>query len=663
MGGGSKRRIIVVQPSLKFNSLQPAKDAMTSIRNAARRLGLTRNVGINVRLTGAAPLEQEELESVAQGMGLAGLISFCVVVFLLFIGLRSARFVGAVLITLVMGLICTAALATLFVGRLNLISVAFAVLFIGLSVDFGIHYVLRLRENLGGKSLNARALVAAAEGVGGALTVCATAAAIGFFSFLPTSYDGLAELGLIAGIGMFVALVSNLTVLPACLALTLDSTYSLSRTNHLTIKLDVPWQVLHARSITSGALILAFISIFLIPHSRFDFDPLNLKDRSTESVQTLFELIGNEETAPYTADVLVKNLKDGRKIADQIRKLPTVKSVISIDRFVPGNQNEKLAAIEAAAFLVLPSLQHQDQMPITNSDRANAFINFSSVIEDTIRADKRADRDPYSPINRLLLLMKIQNLKSMNWGSFEQRLLKSLHGNLNFLRTLLSAKPIFVDSIPAEVRNRFVGSQGQVRLEIFPEEDVGDPEVLQRFVSDIRRVAPRATGTPVIIVEAGKAVIQAFTLAGTISLVAIGILVIVLLKRVRYLLLLFAPLILSALLTMSASAVFDLPFNFANVIVLPLLFGLGVASSIHFISRQNSVDNLRILLATSTPRAVLFSALTTIGSFASIALSSHPGTASMGVLLTIAISFTLLSTIVFLPALMAVVMSEDKSAK
>ena len=285
------------------------------------------------------------------------------------------------------------------------------------------------------------------------------------------------------------------------------------------------------------------------------------------------------------------------------------------------------------------------------------------MIEDTIRADERADRDPYSPINRLLLLMKNQNLKSMNWISFEQRLLKSLHRHLNFLRTLLSAKPIFVDSIPAEVRNRFVGSQGQVRLEIFPEEDVGDPEVLQRFVSDIRRVAPRATGTPVIIVEAGKAVIQAFTLAGTISLVAIGILVIVLLKRVRYLLLVFAPLILSALLTMSASAVFDLPFNFANVIVLPLLFGLGVASSIHFVSRQNSVDNLRILLATSTPRAVIFSALTTIGSFASIALSSHPGTASMGVLLTIAISFTLLSTIVFLPALMAVVMSEDKSAK
>ncbi|KAF0138146.1 MAG: hypothetical protein FD153_1495, partial [Rhodospirillaceae bacterium] len=214
---GTLRRILVIQPALDFTTLHPARLAMTVLRALATDLDLTPDHGIWLRLTGSAALAEEELASVEEGIGLANVASLVIVAVLLVAGLRSFRLVVPVLLTLVMGLIWTAALALLMVDSLNLISVAFAVLFIGLGVDFGIHFSLRYQEGVAHHPTEAMAW--AARSVGGPLTLSAMGAAIGFFSFLPTPYRGFAELGLIAGVGMFVALIANLSVLPALLGL------------------------------------------------------------------------------------------------------------------------------------------------------------------------------------------------------------------------------------------------------------------------------------------------------------------------------------------------------------------------------------------------------------------------------------------------------------
>lgn len=649
-----RRRLIVVQPALNFGSLQPAREAMAAIRAAAKQLRLTPASGVRLRLTGAAPLEQEELESVAEGMGLAGLISLTLVLVMLFVGLRSARLVGAVLLTLMMGLIWTAAFATLAVGRLNLISVAFAVLFIGLSVDFGIHFVLRVREEIALSGSGGAAMCRAANDVGGALALCAVAAAIGFFSFVPTDYVGLAELGVIAGSGMFIALFANLTILPACLAIVPPRVERSPRKSVSGVKQTVAWQVRHARAIVTSASVLAIAALVFVPQARFDFDPLNLRDRSTESVQTLLDLMGHEASAPYTANILAEDRVAARKLTEKLSALRSVESVLSIDRFVPRDQEDKLAAIESAAILLLPSLQKEKLSPPNDEDRKRAFAAFRRTVEKHRTVTGGQSGDQARPINRLATLLKRLDPGAIDLQSLERKLLTALSGRLAALQDSLEAAPVTRADVPADLRAWFVDERGRVRLEISPREDVRNPDRLRRFVNEIRGVALRATGSPVIIVEAGKAVVQAFVVAGLISVMLIGGLIIVLLRRVRDVLLVFAPLFLAALLTVATSVIFNLPFNFANVIVLPLLFGLGVASSIHFVLRQRTTNSLSSLLDTSTPQAILYSALTTIGSFASIALSSHPGTASMGVLLTIAITFTLLCTIVVLPALMAI---------
>jgi uncharacterized protein len=648
-----RRRIILVQPRLDFASLAPASDAMATIRRQAVSLGLTRDAGVRIRLTGSAPLEHEELESVAEGMGIAGIVSLTLVLVLLLWGLKSPRLVAALLVTLIMGLIWTAAFATLTVGRLNLISVAFAVLFIGLSVDFGIHFVLRVREEMAKAPSVLAAMRPAADGVSGALWLCAIAAAIAFFSFLPTDYVGLAELGVIAGSGMFIALFANLTVLPACMVIAPPARTAGADAVTVIAAGRRSWRIRHARAIVGVAVVLALAAAALSPLVRFDFDPLNLKDRSTESVQTLFDLMGNEDTAPYTADVLAANEAAAKDLTARLEALPTVKSVLSIERFVPGDQENKLAIIESAALLMLPALEAPRIASPNDARTSVAFKQFRDQLAKMVSSPVSGSASLSPTIRRLWSSLGRLTPTTDTLRSLERRLLSTLPGRLQALRESLEAGPVILADLPPSLWGRFVGQQGQRRLEIFPSENVREQVHLRRFVADVQTVAPHATGSPVIIVAAGEAVVRAFAIAAAISVVTIGILIAVLLRRLRDVLLVFAPLGLAALLTIAASAMLDLPFNFANVIVLPLLFGLGVASAIHLVMRERYAEDLSQVLRSSTPRAVIFSALTTIGSFASIALSSHPGTSSMGVLLTIAIGLTLICTMIVLPALMA----------
>lgn len=656
----AKRRVIVTQPTLDEASLQPASDAIAAIRTAVRELGLTPENGVRVRLTGSAALEEEELESVATGMGWAGLISAVLVLLFLFWALRSPRLVAAMLVTLVMGLIWTAGFATLAVGQLNLISVAFAVLFVGLSVDFGIHFTLHLREEIDTGEPFSVAFRKTGRSVGKALTLCAVAAAISFYSFLPTDYVGLAELGAIAGSGMFIALFANLTVLPALIAVWLPPV----RTGAMEVRRKgvsrrmSGWLSRHARSVTAAALVLGLVAAGLAPSARFDFDPLNLRDPSTESVSTLLDLMSASEVGPYSIDILTDDREHARSLAARLNALPAVASILSVESFIPKQQDVKLEILDSAALMILPSLDGSTLPPPGAAARARAFEKFRDMLRQYKITDVTTGEAIAGRLSRVLARLPAS---PEALAELERRLLQTLPGRLTALRDALDARRVTLEDLPDPLLRRFVAADGTVRFEVFPEEDVRNPEALRRFVAAVRTIAPNATGSPVIIVEAGRAVIRAFAEAAAISIVAIALLVGVILRRPRDILLVFAPLSLAALLTVAVSVLTGLAFNFANVIVLPLLFGLGVASAIHLVLRERAASGLDGLFGTSTPRAVVFSALTTIGSFASIALSSHPGTASMGVLLAIAITLTLLCTLIVLPALMVIVRGGDKS--
>ena len=657
---GDGRRFILAQPVLDFASLEPAANAIEVVRARAAALGLTLGLheetsGARVRMTGSPVLLQDELRSVKNGLGLVGLASLALVSLILAVGMRSPRLIFAVLATLIMGLVWTAGFAALTVGELNLISVAFAVLFIGLSVDFGIHFVLRYREALTGEAsgreeLRGGPLLAAARGVGGPLALAALAAAIGFFAFFPTSYRGLSELGLISGAGMFIALFANLTVLPAILRLW-PAGPGVTNNTPAPIPVGAPVQkslLLRSKGVLAGAAALMIAAAAAVPQVRFDDDPLNLRDPKSESVATLNDLMGDSRVQPYSADLLAPDLDTAEALAAALEQAPEVEAAVTLADYVPKDQEDKLLLIEEMSFFLGPVfLPPPDRAAIDAGARRTALAE----LHENLAA---ASADLPGPAQALIAALNTVTPTPKNLAILEAGWLSGLGPRLEDLGVALEAGPVTLDDLPAALRERNLTADGRAKIEIQPAEDLRNAEARHRFVDAVVAVAPNASGEPITITAAGRAVVRAFLEAAGIAIAAISVLLLVVLRSLRDSALVLAPLALAALLTVAATVVLNVPFNFANVIALPLLFGLGVAGGIHVVSRARETGTGG-LAGSSTPRAVLLSALTTIASFGALAMSDHRGTASMGILLTVAISLSLLTTLLVLPALLALV--------
>lgn len=642
--GKTARRLITLKPALNYGSLQPAEEAKDKIFEIVSQAGFL-NEGYNVRITGSAALESDELESVEVGMGIAGIVSLVLVITLLLIGLRSFGAMIALLLTLVVGLIWTAAFAIFTLGALNLISVAFAVLFVGLSVDFGIHFVLRVSEYVDGETGLSEALARGGRSVGPSLGVCTLTTAIAFFSFLPTVYTGLAELGFIAGAGMFVALITNLTVLPALMKLLVKRSPVFLPQNGRHSWVNFEYSKKLSGIIIAGGILSAAVAGYIAMNARFDFDPMNLKDKSAASVETLFDLWADGSLHPYSAEVLSGSIEDARLLGQKLLSLPEVKEIEGIDALIPNDQEEKFEIIDRLALFMGPAFfAPQGDVAMVTSARVRALRRVSEQLsvlgKAPVWSEVAAD-----------LQSALRDLDEATATKINLALFSGLPTRLETLVSAFDADQINIETLPDHLKSRYVTAEGMARIEVIPSEDVRDQTALKEFVHAVQRVAPNAAGAPIVIIEAGQAVLASFAQALTYSIVGISIVLFVVLRRVKDVLLVFAPVLVAALWTLAVSALLNVPFNFANVIVLPLLFGLSVDFGIHLVMRGR--DGIKQNVRSTTPRAITLSALTTIGSFGSIMLSGHPGTASMGLLLTISIALSLTAILILLPALMA----------
>ncbi|MGH6947912.1 MAG: MMPL family transporter [Kiloniellales bacterium] len=644
-----QRQVLTVRPLLDYGSLAPAEAATATLRRLAAEIARAHNLEFNLRLTGSPILFQEELESVRQNIGLAGLLSTVLVAIVLWLGLRSVRLVAAILVTLALGLVWTACFATLAVGSLNLISVAFAVLFIGLSVDFGIHLALRAREGLAAGKPIATALAEAGSSSGPVLGLCALTTVVGFLAFLPTDYRGLAELGVITAGGIAIALVANLTMVPAVMALLPPAAERTTGDSRLSVLSSVVegWLSRHARWVVGLALLLALAASVVLPSARFDDDPLNLRDPESESVATLVDLLDDETIEAYDASVLVSDLSAAKALAAKLEALPEVASATTLADLVPDEQEAKLAIIEDMGFFLVPLLTAGTEVPPPTAQERTAAVE--AMIEHLNRLQAPAIAES---AGRFAASLDGLEQEPATLERLERLLLGGLEPRLSDLALALSAQRIALEDLPEGLRDRFIAADGRALVRILPAEDLRDQAARRRFVDSVQAVAPGATGAPIIITEAGRAVVASFLEAAALTLVLVVLLLMLLLRSATATLTVLVPLGLAALLTVASTVVLQLPFNFANVIVMPLLFGLGIDSGLHLVTRAREAKGAP-LAATSTPRAVLLSALTTIASFCSLAISSHRGMASMGILLTIAIGFTLATTLLLLPALLA----------
>ena len=645
------RAFVTVAPVVNYAALRPGAEATAAIRAAAQQLELQKRFGAVVRLTGEQPLADEEFASVEDGALVNGIATLAVVLAILWLALRSKRMIVAVFVTLAVGLPVTAALGLMMVGSFNMISVAFMVLFVGLGADFAIQYGVKYREERYRDERLDHALVGAAHSMGAPLTLAAAAVATSFFAFLPTAYRGVSELGLIAGVGMIVAYLSTMTLLPALIKLMAPPGEPARPGFPVLAPIDEYLQN-HRKPILIGTLIVVVGALPLLLHLHFDFNPLHLKDPNTESMATLLSLKDSPEAAVNDVSVLAPSVSAADTTAARLANLPEVGRVTTLSSLIPADQPQKLASIGEAAQSLLPALMQQPAAAASDAQRVAALKRaanqLSYAAEDHPGPGAAEARRLSASLTRLAAANPATRDRAEAAFSIPLRLA------LRQLTMLLQPSAITRQSLPPEMVRQWVAPDGRALVQVSPRVppgvDPGDDTMLRRFANAVKKAEPGATGGPISILHSANTIIKAFLQAAALAVIAITVLLWIALGRFADVLRTMIPLLVSAIVTLELCVAFGMPLNFANIIALPLMLGVGVAFKVYFVMAWRNGQTS--LLASSLTHAVLFSAATTATAFGSLWLSHHPGTASMGRLLALALSCTLIGAVVFQPILM-----------
>jgi hopanoid biosynthesis associated RND transporter like protein HpnN len=643
-----RRAFIEFKPILDFNALEPGKAATDAIRQAASDLNLAGEYGARVRLTGPVPIANEEFATVADGAIVNGIGTVLVVLFILWMALHSVKIISAVFANLFIGLSITTAVGLMMVGSLNLLSIAFAVLFVGLGVDFGIQFSVRYRSERFKSNDLQTALEKAAEYSAIPLSLAAMATAAGFLSFLPTDYKGVSELGKIAGVGMLVAFTSSITVLPALLSL-LNPPGEKEPVGYAFLAPVDHFLEKHRVGIIVGTLLIAVAGLPLLYFLRFDFNPINLRNSKVESIATFLDLRRDPNTGANAINVMTNSEADAKKIEARLAQVPEVLRVMSLDSFVPEDQPEKLKLIAQGAKVLNPAL-NPESIDAPPSDAENVEALKGTV--ESLRKTAGDAKGPGAVASRRLAddLSRLADSNQALRDKTQAIFVIPLKVVLNQLKNALQAQPVSLKSLPPDLVRGWRTKDGLTRVEAQPRGDPNDNDTLRKFAAAVLAAEPNAIGGPVSILKSGDTVVKAFIHAGLTALVVIGFLLWLTLRRITDVLLTLVPLLVAGAVTMEICVLIGLPLNFANIVALPLLLGVGVAFKIYYVTAWRAGKTN--LLQSSLTRAIFFSAMTTATAFGSLWLSSHPGTASMGKLLALSLLTTLAAVLLFQPALM-----------
>jgi hopanoid biosynthesis associated RND transporter like protein HpnN len=633
--GATVQRSLTVEPKLDFGRLTPARPALDDLKAAvAAARADPRLAGVEAGVTGDPALRGEELASVTQGLwrsGVASVVAIALILWLAFASLRRALVAAGVVVVAVA---LTAGFAGLALPPLNLVSVAFAILMVGLGADYATHTLLRADE---AKAAGATPRAAVAESMGELalpLALCAAATAVGFLAFIPTPFQGMAQLGMLGAFGVLVVFLASITLVPAGIALSGAPSPPRKLPRFTGGGLGARWRAPATRIVVT----LALLSALALPFARFDADPMALRDPSAPSVRAFAWLFDDAASQPYRAAILAPSLAEADAVAARVKALPGVDSATTLSSLLPGEEALfRRDAIETTAFGVLPQLEPGAV------DRALPGGMARLRAELAQQTDAPAQRLA-AALDRLGGRPELQPAVEADLFAFWPMRLAQLKAQLQ------PDADITPDALPAPLRERFVNAAGEARVEIAPAADLRNDAARAAFVDMLAERAPEATG-PVVTVERAGRVIGQSMLQAFITTLAVCALVLWLARRdVLMVAATLTPVLAASAATVAMGVLLGVPFNYANVVAMPLLVGAGVDSAIHYAARAGHTASLDAVEASSTPRAILFSALTTIASSGSLMLSPHRGVASIGVLLTVALTATVLATLVIQPA-------------
>jgi len=611
-----------VTPRLDPSLLSQAEPALDAIAAATAALPRDLAQAVEIAVTGEAAMRTEEMESVLAGLGLSFAVSMLLVAGILWLGLGGALRAVLTLGVMLAALVLTTGFAALALGPLNLISVAFVVLMVGLGVDFPIHFLSHLRGAAGGAP-------GVAARLGGGLALAAATTAAGFAAFGTTDFIGLAQLGVIGAAGVVIAFCVTMTALPAVAALwpTLGAPGALPPTGRAA-----PAPPSRHALLLRGALggIVALAGVAVATQARFDADPLNLRPADAPAARAFAQLAADPQTSPYRLHAMAQDAAAAGALAESLGALPEVAGVVWLGAMVPEGQDAKLELID----LAWPSVMHA-------LEGTPAPAHGAATTRAALAA--RLAMPGAGPGAAALALELAQG----DPPGLAAALFRHFDVLLDRLAALQTVAPVAQADLPEALQIRYRADDGRQRIEVLPREDLRDPQAMADFVAAVHRVAPEAAGLPDDIAGAAGTVGAALATAAALALLATGAMVALATRRAMHTLAVVVPIVAAAALTAAGGVLLGMPFNYANMIVLPLLMGFGADTGIYLARAARGPESR------ATARAVLVSAATTAAAFGALALSPHPGTASMGALLVLALASVVAMAFTLTPALLA----------
>ncbi len=631
--------LIVVQGIQKLDQPLPNAEIVASLESLIAPF--VKAGEVEIALTGEVVLAHEEIGAALSGIEIAGLLSLILLLLILGLGLRSWPLITIIFVKLLLGTSLTLGLATMIVGSFNTLSMLFVVMFFGLGIDFSVHYVLRAMAE---GRIDRASLSHAFRDTSPALALCTVTSAIAFLSFVPTSYRGLAELGLISACGMVIALLLTLFFIPsACLYWTQRQQPRHPARSQQGAKTGFwPTQVI-AQGILIGAPLLLALSMAM----NFNYSVLSMRDADSPAMRALVKLQEAGLGTDYSIQLLAGNTEEADRLRHLLEQKATVASVTTPGDLVPSEGEAKAGVL---ADLETKYLDIEILAP-TQSDPSETQAANQMVKDYVSESLLGLDQDEAAPLVRLLsVIAQYEQLPSQRAALLEQTFRARLEGELAKLLAMLGARPPSLESLPSTFRSRLISPHDEHLLTISPSIALTDRTRSDRFVADVRSVRAEAAGRTMVEWGIGQVVVDAFAQAIVTTLFIVLLLLFLYFRRLTPVLLVMMPIGLTMIYTLGIAQTMGLSLNMANILMIPLVIGLGVDTGIHLVHRYENPSTSRATEATH--RAVIISGLTTCGTFFSLSFSPHGGAASIGLLLTLAISMLLIISLSVLPFLL-----------
>lgn len=649
-----------------FNRFAPAVAKVRADVREVRRAYPDVKVGV----TGRAVLESDEMTVARRDMAIATLIAVLGVAMLLVVVFRGLVRPALAVLTLGIGLSWSLGFATLTVGHLNILTIVFLPMLVGLGIDYSIHFIARFEEERGAGRGIQDALARTYAGAGKGIAAAALTTAVAFGTLMLTGFKGLVELGFLGGSGILLAVLAALTALPALLVLDETrrgadaaggGTRGWRREPFLSRLHRYP------RLAVAASGLLAGLSLPTLGGVRADFNLLNLQAQGTEARVWMERVSASSARSLLFEEVAAASLEEaGRKVA-ALEALPSVAEVDSVLAVLPRDQERKRDLIAALRPLVPDVSFRWDGIGSVDLDALRAVlgrIKFKMVEEagGAPRSEEERFGQERQEVRRLIDRF-VETTEGMGPAEarralteFQTVLLRDLADKVATLRAQVVAGPVTVGDLPAGLRARYVGRTGHYRLFVYPSEDIWEYPALARFVRDVRSVEPDAYGAPVMTFEYLRTMKEGYQHAVMYAVIAVGLLVLLAFRAVRPALLALVPLGVGAVWTLGLMALFDLSFNAANLLFLPLIVGIGIDNGIYVVHRareEGSGTAAPSWLPSSTARAITLSSLTTLVGFGSLMISSHQGIRSLGLIVAFGMASVLVASLITLPGLLA----------